>query len=252
MTWICEKCGAEAVPGGMFCSKCGTKLSQPTNSNCEKCGTLLPQDAFFCPKCGHNVASIKNISKPSNHETTIATSQPKENASNSLSDEDKDRQELIESLQNLNEAEFNLAFKKALYGTNVANEELCNLYDSFFGQNMFEKIDYAEIIRKICDIRNEVTLLTVVTKFLEEQYECSNFLEQLFDVLKKYLNLFVARTKLFEDFLEKLHSKSQGYSYSILEYNADFDKLKELETHSINLGTSLQSLTTEYMKLTEK
>ncbi|NLX84901.1 MAG: hypothetical protein GXZ00_04705 [Synergistaceae bacterium] len=180
---------------------------------------------------------------------------------NSQSDEDMDRKELIRYLQDLNEIEFNLEFKSTLYATNVANNEFCDLYDNFFAQKIFEHsiVDCVESlsylidkVRDVSHIRDKVMLLTEVTEFLNENYECTDLEQLLFDEFKKYLNFFITRTKLFEKLLSSLRAKSVGCSYSLSDYNADLDKLKEGETYSVNLGTSLQRLTSQYMKLTEK
>lgn len=47
----CPQCGADLVPGGNFCDRCGWRLeiAEPT---CAVCGKELRVGARFCPYCG--------------------------------------------------------------------------------------------------------------------------------------------------------------------------------------------------------
>lgn len=58
----CPVCGQALNDGTLFCSGCGTKISQPEDSNsdiqkietkpCINCGCEISTDAVFCTKCG--------------------------------------------------------------------------------------------------------------------------------------------------------------------------------------------------------
>lgn len=56
--WACGECGTQNR-SGKFCSNCGTKRPEPSESKahfCPKCGTQIePEGAKFCPECGHSL-----------------------------------------------------------------------------------------------------------------------------------------------------------------------------------------------------
>ncbi len=57
---ICE-CGNILNEGAVFCSACGKKVDEGTNTFCGKCGAQIKPDAFFCPSCGEPVANSRPI-----------------------------------------------------------------------------------------------------------------------------------------------------------------------------------------------
>lgn len=44
----CRACGAELIPGKLFCHACGTRVAQP----CPRCGAEITLGFRFCPDCG--------------------------------------------------------------------------------------------------------------------------------------------------------------------------------------------------------
>ncbi len=46
----CERCGAEYIPGAVFCDNCGAP--QQTSESCSQCGFQFNKPGNFCPKCG--------------------------------------------------------------------------------------------------------------------------------------------------------------------------------------------------------
>lgn len=61
---ICPNCGAECLLDSLFCSMCGSKLSEPAGNTetdtkmCPKCGASLPDGALFCAFCGTRVEKM--------------------------------------------------------------------------------------------------------------------------------------------------------------------------------------------------
>jgi outer membrane protein OmpA-like peptidoglycan-associated protein len=55
MPAICKQCGAALIEGNAFCTKCGARRSEVTETAqrfCTKCGAALPTSTKFCTKCG--------------------------------------------------------------------------------------------------------------------------------------------------------------------------------------------------------
>ncbi len=53
----CPNCGAPIPTTSVFCSNCGTKMSEkPQPATCSNCGAQLEENAKFCTKCGTPVA----------------------------------------------------------------------------------------------------------------------------------------------------------------------------------------------------
>lgn len=50
---ICAKCGAEVPKGAMFCSSCGTSISDDEKRvKCPSCGAIIKAGIRFCTSCG--------------------------------------------------------------------------------------------------------------------------------------------------------------------------------------------------------
>ena len=59
---VCPKCHAEILPGDVFCTGCGTKVSDlefPAEAGgvCPQCKSPVEPDMKFCPKCGTSLCA---------------------------------------------------------------------------------------------------------------------------------------------------------------------------------------------------
>ena len=69
----CRNCGAELLPGGEFCQKCGNKVAEPpipsqgsgyAMKHCVNCGAQMDARAEICPKCGIRASSVPSPQTP--------------------------------------------------------------------------------------------------------------------------------------------------------------------------------------------
>src|SRR5487761_248622 len=65
----CSACGATSIPGGAFCSKCGSNLL----AECPRCGAALRAESRFCPGCGNKLTARR---APVPEPAAAATAEP--------------------------------------------------------------------------------------------------------------------------------------------------------------------------------
>lgn len=77
----CANCGAELLPGAVFCRECGVKV-EPQKSFCRECGTKLEKGAKFCSACGARVDILKgqNDAQPEAQNVNSKEQQSHQNA----------------------------------------------------------------------------------------------------------------------------------------------------------------------------
>lgn len=56
---ICKKCGNENNEEAVFCSKCGSRLSDKIP--CSKCGKENDSNALFCIYCGNKLEESNEV-----------------------------------------------------------------------------------------------------------------------------------------------------------------------------------------------
>ncbi len=59
---ICPNCGFDTLPGSVFCSNCGQKISKE-KKQCPKCGKENPGSAIYCQYCGSSLNGKKAKTK---------------------------------------------------------------------------------------------------------------------------------------------------------------------------------------------
>lgn len=74
MAMKCSRCGAELVPGEVFCGECGqpVQASAPVGRPCPQCRTVVAAGERFCSSCGHDL-SAAIVSPPAARVSPVST-----------------------------------------------------------------------------------------------------------------------------------------------------------------------------------
>ena len=132
----------------------------------------------------------------------------------------------------------NNSLKTFIRQLSLINNEYCDLYDRFFKQRFFEKVDYQSFLDKLSLLKSafdsnfaEAHVLSSAPKFDPIIYE--------------YIENRSASIAALYHIVEKLLEKSKNsLKYSIFAYHKDMKKLERIEGQAPIIGDKMQNVAT--------
>ncbi len=132
----------------------------------------------------------------------------------------------------------NDSLKALIRQINSINNEYCDLYDCFFEQRLFEKVDYQFLLDRLSLLKLDFGSNLAEARVLSG-------LPKFDPIICEYIENRIASIVALYHIVEKLLAKSRNsLKYSVFAYHKDIKKLERIEGQAPIIGDKMQNVAT--------